>query len=282
MRRAILAASVLAFGALLAFAGAAAPPSPATAGKSAGDAPQVGSLRTLLEKELHWGMSHQEVIDVYNNPGGYFDREYAPQLGKLQPGVAMQEVEADRDNRKANFARGFSPFLDTPTGYDLTPIHNEYTYKNEEAVQPIFKDGKKRYFFYIKDRLWKVYDEIPLRADGPLGGTFQESVTKLNSLLGGGGRIRGADPAHDLELTTADWQDASSHLRAMDRSHEHLVAIVIEDKSTLNNLAALRSHKPTDLFAIDPSIAAVTKNGVTDPNAARGNVKMDAGAAKKH
>jgi len=95
------------------------------------------------------------------------------------------------------------------------------------------------------------------------------------------GRIRAADPAHDLELTTADWQDASSHLRAMDRSHDHLVAVVIEDRSTLNNLAALRSHKPTDLFAIDPSIAAVTKNGVSDPNAAKAPGKLDGGAAKK-
>jgi hypothetical protein len=282
MKRAILAASILASGALLAYAGLAAQPSSNAAARSVGDAPTVSSLRSLLEKEIHWGMSHQEVIDVYNNPGGFFDREYAPQMGKLQPGVAMQELEADRDNRKANFARGFSAFLDTPTGYDLTPIHAEYTYKNDEAIQPIFRSGKKRYFFYIKDRLWKVYDEIPLKADGPLGATFQDAVTKLNAALGQAGRVRAADPAHDLELTTADWQDASTHLRAMDRSHEHLVAVVLEDKSTLNNLAALRSHKATDPFAVDPSIQAITKNGVSDPNAAKTPSKLDGGVAKKH
>ena len=53
-------------------------------------------------------MSHTEVTDVYNKLNGLFDREYAPQLAKLQPGVEQQQLEADRDNRKANFERSFT------------------------------------------------------------------------------------------------------------------------------------------------------------------------------
>jgi hypothetical protein len=275
MKRAALTASILVAGALLAFAGIAAPP------KGAADPPTISSLRSMLEKELHWGMSHQEVIDVFNNVGGYFDREYAPQIGKLQPGVAMSQLEADRESRKANFGRSFALFLDTPTGYDLTPIHNEYTYRNEEGIEPIFKDGKKRYFFFIKDRLWKIYDEIPLKADGPLGGTFKDVVTKLSGLLGQPPRIRPSAAPKDPELTTADWQDATTHLRVLDRTSEHLVAVVLEDKATLNSLATLRANKPTDPFAIDPSISAVTKGGISDPNAAKAAAKADAGAPKK-
>lgn len=275
MKRAVLTASILVAGVLLAFAGIAAPP------KGAGDPPTVSSLRSLLEKELHWGMSHQEVTDVFNNPGGYFDREYAPQIGKLQPGVAMTQLEADREGRKANFARAFALFLDTPTGYDLSPVHSEYTYRNEEGIQPIFKDGKKRYFFYIKDRLWKIYDEIPLKGEAPLGKTFQEVVTKFNGLLGQPARIRPGGASQDPELTTADWQDGTTHLRVVDRSGEHLVGVVLEDKTTLNSLATLRANKPVDPFAIDPSISAVTKGGISDPNAAKNMKAADAGAPKK-
>jgi hypothetical protein len=276
MKRVAVTASILVACALLALSGIAAPP------RGLGDPPTVSSLRTLLEKELHWGMSHQEVIDAYNNPGGYFDREYAPQLGKLQPGVAMSQLEADRESRKANFARSYSQFSDTPTGYDLTPLHTEYTYRNEEGIEPIFKDGKKRYFFFIKDRLWKVYDEVPLKADGTLGASFQEAVTKFNAVLAQSGRIRPGSASADPELTTADWQDGTTHLRLVDRSHEHIVAVVLEDKATLNNLATLRANKAVDPFAIDPSIAAVTKGGVTDPNAAKAASRPDAGAVKKH
>ena len=278
MKRVLLAAS-LAAGAL--FAGGmiavAAPPKTV----AAADPPTVGSLSTLMERDMHWGMSHTEVTDVYNKLNGLFDREYAPLLAKLQPGVDMQQAEADRDSRKANFERSFTPFnAGSPTGYDVGSLHLEYTYNNGEAVQRLFKDGKNRYFFFIKDRFWKLYDEIPLKADGPLGATFQDAVTKLNTLFSVAARIRAADASQGLERTEADWQDTKSHLRAVDRSNEHIVGVVLEDRSTLGNLAALRSNKPVDPFALDPSIANLTRKGVSDPNAAHA-VVVDAGTKKK-
>src|SRR5690349_3968228 len=42
--------------------------------------PTVSSLSSLMERDLHWGMSHAEVTEVYNKIGGLFDQEYAPQL----------------------------------------------------------------------------------------------------------------------------------------------------------------------------------------------------------
>jgi hypothetical protein len=224
-------------------------------------------------------MSHQEVNDVYNKLNGLFDREYAPQLARLQPGVQMQQLEADRDSRKANLEHSLTRFLDTPTGYDVTPLVHEYTYKNDESIAKTFKDGKTRYFFYIRDKFWKIYDEVPLKADGPLGATFKDAVTKLNTIFSVAARIQAADPSVNVDRTTADWQDSATHLRALDRSGEHLIGIVLEDKNTLVNLSALRTNHPTDPFAIDPAIAAITQKGVSDPNAAKG--AGDGGAKKK-
>ncbi|HLK38096.1 MAG TPA: hypothetical protein VKU41_15145 [Polyangiaceae bacterium] len=283
MKRAILATSVLGAGIMLAVSGVAAPPK-----AKGGDAPIVPTLGALMQRELHWGMTHQEVTDAYNAVDGLLDRDYAPQIAHLQPGIQMQEVEADKENRKVNFTRSYTQFGDTPTGYDVGPLHGEYSYRNEEAVQKIFKDGKTRYFFYIKDKLWKLYDEIPLKADGPFGAKYQDAVTKLGSVLGSAGRVRSADAAQGLDRTTADWQDPLTHLRVLDRSNEHLVGIVLEDKRTLNNLGVLRANKAVDPFAIDPAIAAVTKGGVSDPNAAKkagaaGAADAGAGAGKgKH
>jgi hypothetical protein len=279
MKRAAIAALLLASGAL---ASAGSVVTLATSAAAAGgDAPTVPTLSGILEKELRWGMSHAEVTDTYNKVGGLFDREYAPQLRLLQPGVQQQQLEADRDTRKANFERGITKFAgDSPTGYDVTPLHGEYTYRNEESVQRLFKDGKTRYFFYIRDRLWKVYDEVPLKDGGKLGASYQDAITKLNGALGVAGRIRAANQSQGLERTEVDWQDRSDHLRAIDRSSEHLVGLVVEDKSTLQNLSALRSNKPIDPFAIDPSIAAITRGGISDPNAARSSAG-DAGARGK-
>src|ERR1700722_8011005 len=239
MKRALLAA-YLVVGALGAGALAiAAPPAPPA------DPPTVSSLSSLMEKELHWGMSHTDVTNAYNQLNGLFDREYAPLLAKLQPGTQQQQLEADRDNRKANLERSLTEFNPgSPTGYDVSALHLEYTYGNGEAVEKLFKDGKNRYFFYIKDHFWKMCDEIPLRADGPLGPTYQDAVTKLNTLFSVPARIRAADPEKGLERTEADWQDATSHLRAVDRSSEHIVGMFLEDRNKLQNLAALRTYKP--------------------------------------
>ena len=114
-----------------------------------------------------------------------------------------------------------------------------------------------------------------------VGGTFQEAVTKLNTLFSVAGRIRAANAAQGLERTEGDWQDAKTHLRAVDRTTEHLVGIVLEDRVTLGNLVSLRPNKAVDPFALDPSIANLTRKGVSDPNAGRTPVVVDAGAKKK-
>jgi hypothetical protein len=158
-------------------------------------------------------------------------------------------------------------------------LKSEYTYGNDEAVQKLFKDGKTRFFFYIKDHLWKIYDEVPLKADGPLGDSFQGALARLGGVVGTQPRMRSAGSA-GVERTTADWQDSSTHMRVVDLSSDHMVGVVLEDKRTMANLASLRPNKPRDLFALDPSVAAITKNGVSDPNAAH-RVEVDAGAGRR-
>ncbi len=264
MKRAISFTAVAAVGFVLGIHGVTAMAAP-----SGGDASVVPSLAALKEKELRWGLSHDEVTGLYNNPGGFFNLEYAPVIARLQPGIEMQKVEATRDGRKGNFLRSYAVFGDSPSGFDVTPLHSEYSYNNEEAIERLSIDGKTRSFFFIKDKLWKIYDEVPLKADSPLGDSYQAAVTKLGALLGVPGRVRNADAAHGIERTTTDWQDATTHLRADDRSGERLIGIVLEDKRTLANLATLRVHQPTDPFALDPSITAITKGGISDPNAAK-------------
>jgi len=102
MKRALLAA-YLVVGALGAGALAiAAPPAPPA------DPPTVSSLSSLMEKELHWGMSHTDVTNAYNQLNGLFDKEYAPLLAKLQPGTQQQQQQNQRadDRRHMGFFMG--------------------------------------------------------------------------------------------------------------------------------------------------------------------------------
>jgi hypothetical protein len=255
--------------------------SPASATEPA-DAPVVSSL-ARMEDGLTWGMSHLEVIKTYNQVGGLFDREYDPILAKTQPGVQMNAIEADRENRKGAFAVSFIEFGTTPTGYDATGVKDEFTYRNHESVMSVDKDGKRRYFFFIgappSERLWKMYDEVPLKAGGLYGASYAEAVAKLQASVGAPPRVLTPKPGGPLRLVSSDWQDPGTHLRADDRSGDRVVGIVLEDKRTLVALPQLRSVKVEDPLALDPSIAAITRGSLSDPNAFRSG--PDGGAPKK-
>lgn len=233
-----------------------------------GEAPTVGSLANFMDG-LRWGMSHAEVQKMFTETGGVIWKDYDEKLAKARVGPEQTALEAEREQVKQAFGRSFIEFKDTPTGYDATGIKGEYTYRNKESLMWIQRQGKKRYFFFINDRLWKIYDEVPLADAGPWGKSYIEAVNNLNAKLGAQGRVQGADAAKGIDATTVDWKDGSSHLRAVDRSGEHVVAVVIEDANTLGNIASLRANKAVDPTAIDPSIAAVTKgDNRSDPNAA--------------
>ena len=224
---------------------------------------------------LRWGMSHAEVTKTFTENGGVIWKDYDEKLAKARVGPEMTAIENEREQAKQAFGRSFIEFKDTPTGYDATGIKGEYTYRNRESLMWITRQGKKRYFFFINDRLWKIYDEVPLAESGALGKTYLDAVNTMNGKLGAQGRIQGADPAKGINATTVDWKDGSSHLRVVDRSGERVVAVVMEDNGTLGNLASLRPNKAEDPTAIDPTIAAVTKGGLSDPNAAKARGKLE-------
>ena len=163
-----------------------------------------------------WGITHNDVLTAFNKQGGLFDQDFDPLLRKAQPGVQQQALEADRDNKKAAIERSYLRFV-TPTGYDSTGLKSEYSYRNNEGILRVERQGKKRYFFFMgaepTERLWKIYDEIPLSSAGPLGKTYAEAVNRVQGILGVAGRARAQDPSSGLDYTTVDWQDGTTHLR---------------------------------------------------------------------
>jgi hypothetical protein len=219
---------------------------------------------------VKWGMSHSDVVRTFAAPAGIIDHDYDAQLKGLQPGVQMNAVESERDALKKAFERSYIEFKDIPTGLDSSGLRSEYTYKNREAILTIERPGKRRIFFFIGDRLWKIYDEVRLDAKGTFGASYKDAVAKMNAHLGAPGKAPAGDAAKNLPFPTMEWPgDATTHYRLVDRGSEKMVCVVLEEKGTLGNIAQLRSSKSEDPFAIDPSISSVTKGGISDPNAAK-------------
>lgn len=216
---------------------------------------------------LRFGTSRADLIRIVSAPGGLVDKEFNPRLREAAPGIQQQSIENERDMVKRSFLRSAIEFkLNSPSGLDAGPLGKEYTYGNRESAMLLQVGARKRYFFFFGDKLWKVYDELELDSPEAQGKTFAEVESKLSTKFGNVAPHRGFDASGYAQI---DWQDNVTRLRVVDRSREKKVAFVVEERNTLNNLASLRTAQSTDPFAIDPSIVALTKGGLSDPNQQR-------------
>lgn len=245
----------------------------------------VKTAPTVALEGFRWGSSKREVLEVYTRGGGLIDQKYDPQLRTVSPGAKMQAIEAQREEERVLASQLFTEFDDKHTGYDATFLWKgrEYSYANGESLLEIRTglgvgaiDGRVRRFFFFfggkgdGQRLWKVYEELPLGANSPFGTDFQDAVNKLAATFGTMGRLRTAGQGEGVVSTQVDWQDEVVHVRLVERPDApNVVTFVLEDRRTLEGLAQLRSNKGDDPFTLDPSVAGATTGGISDPTAER-------------
>ncbi|MCU0690202.1 MAG: hypothetical protein MUF54_02250 [Polyangiaceae bacterium] len=206
---------------------------------------------------LQWGMTEAQLVTFYDR---VIDRSYAPLYKKAQAGPQMARLDAAVSNAKAAFRRSKVEFGHLPTGVDSTPLKGEYTYRNGEAMMSINRGGAGiRYFFLIQNKLWKIYDEIPLGDQRPLGPSFEEAIKRMAVQYGVVGRVTQPNFEASRYFMEVDWQDPKTHARVIDRSGTKVVGVVFEDRATLANLASMRTAKVEDPGKVDPEVEALMR-----------------------
>lgn len=255
---AIASAGVLVSGDVLAGKPAPAPAAPV-------DPPTVKNRSGIEIRPvgLHWGMSQQQLIAFYDR---IIDRDFAPLYQKAQAGPQTKRLDAAVANAKAAFRRSKVDFGTLPTGVDSTPLKGEYSYGNSESMMVINRRGAgTRHFFFIQNKLWKIYDEVPVGDKRPLGPSYEEAVKRLATRYGIVGRVTQPDYAVGRNFMEVDWQDQRTHVRVLDRTGLKIIGVVYEDRSTLSNLASLRTYKEKDVSSVDPEVEALIRDTTPPP-----------------
>jgi hypothetical protein len=219
---------------------------------------QAGSLQRkikLAPRGLQWGMSTEQVAKLYDKQ---FDKEFLPLYKKVEPGIKMQSLDAELSEKKAQIRRSRIEFGRLPTGVDQSALKGEYSYNNGESMAKVtMRSGGQRYFFFMTNKLWKVYDEHKLREGGPLGGSFDEAVKLLTKKLKVAPKMVQADFAANRSFDEAQWSDGDTIVRIINR--EPVAGVVYVDQDIQNNLAKYRRNKVEDPHALDRDVAAVTR-----------------------
>lgn len=215
-------------------------------------APMTKKPIDVWPQKLQWGQSSKQVGKVYS---AVIDQDYKAAYKKVQPGVQMQELDAEVEEKKLSFMRSHIEFGKTPTGYDATPLKGEYTYNNKESVMNITRSGAVRHLFFIQGRLWKIVDKHPLGEKSKWGKDFKSAVEKLTKYYGVPGRVLPPSPEAGRMFAEVDWQDQGTHLRAVEYG-DGTFGLIREDNQTLAQLASLRTGSVADPSEIDPAVAA--------------------------
>jgi hypothetical protein len=240
--------------------------------KSAKEATVAGptpiTKRLSTAHNVKWGMKPKEVAKAYDR---YFEKKFLPKYKSAGPGPERGMLDAELAAKKAELRRVIKFGL-TPTGIDNTPLKGEYTYNNGEALASV-SVGKstKRHFFFIKEKLWKVYGVRKLGPKSKLGKTFNEVVKNMSKKMGAEPFMTPPDFASGRLFATAEWTDGRTVLRLVNREEQGLVGVVKIHQDTLLRLAELRTNKVKDAGEVDKEIEMVTRKpdkGPLDPNSA--------------
>lgn len=216
----------------------------------------------LAPQGLRWGISFALLAKVYDDA---FDAEYVPIYKRTEPGQQMQLLDAELADKKGIIRRSKVDFGSSPTGVDSGPLAGEYAYNNSESMAKVqLNGGTIRYFFFHTDRLWKVYDEYKLGAGSKLGASWEDAVKALTELFGGPPELLEPDGAVGRNFQEALWLTPTMAIRAINRSHQNVVAVAWTDKSMHEKFGTRKPNaKLPNPQAMDSSVRDVT---APDPN----------------
>ena len=246
--------------ALAAMSGAAlAPTNVDAAAKGKGKKPPAGTLEkkiSIAPDGIRWGMTLEHLAKVYDQ---YFDAMFLNRYKKVDPGIRMERLDAEVKEKKDMLRRSRIDFGDTPTGVDNTALNGEYSYGNGESMAHVTINGDvRRNFFFFSDRLWKIYDEYPLRNGSELGLTFEDAVGRLTARFGAEPERLEQDHANGRPFEVAQWTGPTMIIRAINR--EPILGLVFIDKSVENDLSSRRKSRMRNPQAIDRDVSSIVRD----------------------
>ncbi len=179
----------------------------------------------------------------------------------------MKELDYQVEQRKALFRR-VKAFEGYPDSFDKSALKGEFARANGEAMTwaklPAIagkgatpgKPSVLRRFFFYKGRMWKIYDEYKLDAQGLFGADFKEATAKVEASAGAGAkRTRGPDSKYE----NVTFEAGPTRVRVVKLADDR-VAIVRTDNALAQEVLdrrALQAKQPES--GLDEDIQAVIR-----------------------
>ncbi|HKO90038.1 MAG TPA: hypothetical protein VJU61_02735 [Polyangiaceae bacterium] len=246
---------------------AAAADQPPLAGSLAGSAPApeaAAAAPLALEADgVTFGMSSDQVAKLYDR---WWDRHFVPKYQKTNPGPKTKELDYQLEEQK-KILRRVTPFDGRTTTFDKAEFREEFAHGNGETMSSTKvlrrgagSDSKSvsyvRRFFFFNDKLWKIYDEYRLEAQGPFGADFKEATNRVAASLGPTAK-RTRAPASSAESVA--FEAPSERVRVLKLSGERVAVVRADSALTKSVLDARAQHPVAKEEGVDEDTSAALR-----------------------
>jgi hypothetical protein len=197
----------------------AAPPSSGTAVSDA-----LGGLR--------WNMNKADLLAMLK---ARIQAEFQERVKAERDIVRQDALYQEAKDRYLRIKDAFVVFDARKSGWDVSPIADEFRRGTDESMLVIDDKAARDYYFFIRGKLWKWYRELKPEANG---GDFAQVAEIMRGQFGGtrGRELKRGEGA--AALAGVSWSDPSTRVTVMQRGAE--TCIVFEARATLEQLAVLR------------------------------------------
>jgi hypothetical protein len=188
--------------------------------------------------DVKWGVSRDDLSKYFLDK---VKEKYRPLLGKTKDPVEEDRLRQQAKNEVEAIRKGTVDFDGRATGWDVSFIKNEFTQGNGESMLVVRDANSQNFYFFIEGKLWKWYKAFDA-AVFPAG-NFDVFAGSVQRRFGPAKSVSGELRPGEGQLRWLEWQDKQSRLRAVDETAFYgFYCLVFEQKSTVDNLAKLRTH----------------------------------------
>ena len=119
--------------------------------------------------------------------------EYGVLMLAEKSATAKDELKKRMDDDVAGLTKGYTDFTGGATGFDASPLANDFAKHADEGVLEISRGTDRVYYFYSRDQLWKIvwvmdasqsFDDVKKHVTDTYGkGTAAKAAAKIDAKI---------------------------------------------------------------------------------------------------
>jgi len=203
-----------------------------------------------------WGSSPEEVQKLI---AAQLQPSYDEKVAATKDTYTQDQIRKRFKDEVKRIKSSYVKFDGQKTGFDVGIVAREFSHKNGESMLVWGKLDETRYYFFVDEKLWKIYIAFDAKKFGDK--TFSDFRAVFEAQFGPSTVVERTSATGKIVMDEFKWPPAGqSILRAIDVSKfQGTYALSISDKDVTTSIEARRKENNPDVKKTNTLVDSVTK-----------------------